>query len=32
MPQKQPMLVALLRPIFNAECGEQARELVGDAL
>jgi transposase-like protein len=26
------MLAALLRPIFNAEAGEQARELVGDAL
>src|SRR5206468_7241827 len=28
----QPMLAALLRPIFNADAGEQARELVGDAL
>ena len=26
------MLAALLRPIFNADAGEQARELVGDAL
>ena len=26
------MLAALLRPLFNAETGEQARELVGDAL
>jgi transposase-like protein len=26
------MLAALLRPLFNAESGEQARELVGDAL
>jgi transposase-like protein len=30
--EQQPMLAALLRPIFNAEGGEQARELVGDAL
>jgi putative transposase len=30
--EQQPMLAALLRPIFNAETGEQARELVGDAL
>jgi transposase-like protein len=29
---QQPMLAALLRPIFNAEAGEQARHLVGDAL
>ncbi len=26
------MLPALIRPIFNADSGEQARELVGDAL
>ena len=26
------MLAALLRPLFNADTGEQARELVGDAL
>ena len=26
------MLAALLRPIFNGDSGEQARELVGDAL
>ena len=30
--EQQPMLAALLRPIFNADSGEQARELVGDAL
>ena len=30
--EQQPMLAALLRPIFNADNGEQARELVGDAL
>jgi putative transposase len=30
--EQQPMLAALLRPIFNADTGEQARELVGDAL
>jgi putative transposase len=30
--EQQPMLAALLRPIFNAEAGEQARQLVGDAL
>jgi len=30
--EQQPMLAALLRPIFNADAGEQARELVGDAL
>src|ERR671927_200632 len=29
--EQQPMLAALLRPIFNADSGEQARELVGDA-
>jgi len=30
--EQQPMLAALLRPIFNADSGEIARELVGDAL
>jgi putative transposase len=30
--EQQGMLAALLRPIFNAESGEQARTLVGDAL
>jgi transposase-like protein len=30
--EQQPMLAALLRPIFGAENGEQARALVGDAL
>ena len=30
--EQQPMLAALLRPIFTAETGEQARELVTDAL
>src|SRR5438552_1315908 len=30
--EQQPMLAALLRPLFNAGSGEQARELVGDAL
>jgi transposase-like protein len=30
--EQQPMLAALLRPIFNAQSGEQARELVSDAL
>lgn len=30
--EQQPMLAALIRPIFNAESGEQARELVGDAI
>src|SRR6266511_1627028 len=29
---QQPMLAALLRPLFSADSGEQARELVGDAL
>ena len=29
---QQGMVAALLRPLFNAEDGEQARELVGDAL
>jgi putative transposase len=30
--EQQPMLAALLRPLFNADTGEQARELVSDAL
>jgi putative transposase len=30
--EQQPMLAALLRPLFNADGGEQARELVGEAL
>ncbi len=30
--EQQPMLAALIRPIFNAESGEQARELLGGAL
>jgi putative transposase len=30
--EQQPMLAALLRPLFNAENGEAARELLGDAL
>jgi len=30
--EQQPMLAALLRPIFNADTYEHARELVGDAL
>jgi transposase-like protein len=30
--EQQPMLAALLRPLFNADRGEAARELVGDAL
>jgi transposase-like protein len=30
--EQQPMLAALLRPLFTADSGEQARELVGDAL
>ncbi len=30
--EQQPMLAALIRPIFNAETGEQARELLGDAM
>src|SRR5437870_5825546 len=29
---QQPMLAALIRPVFTAETGEQARELLGDAL
>jgi len=30
--EQQPMLAALLRPIFNADDQEQAREIAGDAL
>jgi putative transposase len=30
--EQQPMLAALIRPVFTAESGEQARELVGAAL
>jgi transposase-like protein len=30
--EQQGMLAALLRPIFNAESGEHARALIGDAL
>ena len=30
--EQQPMLAALIRPIFNADNGEQARELVGEAI
>jgi transposase-like protein len=30
--EQQPILAALLRPLFNVDSGEQARELVGDAL
>jgi transposase-like protein len=30
--EQQPMLAALLRPLFNADIAEKARELVGDAL
>jgi putative transposase len=30
--EQQPMLAALIRPIFNADSGEQARELLGEAL
>jgi transposase-like protein len=30
--EQQPMLAALLRPLFNADSGETARELVGEAL
>ena len=30
--EQQPMLAALLRPLFTADDGAQARELVGDAL
>jgi putative transposase len=30
--EQQPMLAALIRPIFNAETGAQARELLGEAI
>jgi putative transposase len=30
--EQQPMLAALLRPLFNADSGDQARELVSGAL
>jgi transposase-like protein len=30
--EQQPMLAALIRPIFNAESGEQAGELLGEAI
>ena len=30
--EQQPMLAALIRPIFNADTGEHARELVSDAI
>ena len=30
--EQQPMLAALIRPIFNADTVEQARELLGEAL
>jgi transposase-like protein len=30
--EQQPMLAALIRPIFNAETGEQARTLIGEAI
>jgi transposase-like protein len=30
--EQQPMLAALIRPIFNADSSEQARELLGDAI
>jgi transposase-like protein len=30
--EQQPMLAALLRPLFGADSGEQARQLVGEAL
>jgi transposase-like protein len=30
--EQQPMLAALLRPLFSADTGEQARERVGDPL
>jgi putative transposase len=30
--EQQPMLAALLRPLFGADSGHQARQLVGDAL
>jgi putative transposase len=30
--EQQPMLAALIRPIFNADSDSQARELLGEAL
>ncbi len=30
--EQQPMLAALIRPIFNADSGQQARQLIGDAI
>ena len=30
--EQQPMLAALLRPVFNADSGDAVRELAGDAL
>src|SRR5919109_296316 len=30
--EQQPMLAALIRPIFNAESGQQARQLLGEAI
>ena len=30
--EQQPMLAALIRPIFNAESGDEARDLLGQAL
>ena len=30
--EQQPMLAALIRQIFNAETGEQARQLIGEAI
>jgi putative transposase len=30
--EQQPMLAALLRPIFDGDSGEQAREIIGNAL
>src|SRR5215210_3524909 len=30
--EQQPMLAALIRPIFNADSGEQARDLLGEAI
>jgi putative transposase len=30
--EQQPMLAALIRPIFNAETGEQARQMLGEAI
>ena len=30
--EQQPMLAALIRPLFNADSGEQARDLLGEAI